>query len=370
MDDKNEEKMRKWLNIKVPVPQEIPKEYRSLMERRAEYCAPVPHIRELKNAFVSHSGLVMRNGLLVTGCAFNLRGREDNTFYYPFWRQTIEEYAVCRWGNSLPSVRVEDPCVVIHSKWFNYAFWVNAYLPRLIMAEEAGLLKKAVLLVPEGWKNIPYVWDTLEAFSFTPRFIPEGAHVFAHKLYMPELRPWTASFYPPLIKKTADRLRQEAWKRINPETLFPRHVYLSRKKRGVRCVENEEEILPFLQKEGFEAIFFENMSVWEQIAMMSQAERFISLHGAGLSNLMFCPTGARVIELINEAYARAEYTFPFWKLAHAVSIDYDALFCETANPPIFKLVSEGMINGNEKEYLVNTNVLVNVHQLGEKINLR
>jgi hypothetical protein len=357
--------MRERLHIKVPVPQGIPNNYRRLMEKRAVYTVPVPKIRQIRNAFVSHSGLVLKNGLLVSGCAFNLRGNEDKVFYYPFWRQTVEEYAVCRWGKSLLSIIVEEPCLVIHSKWFNYAFWVNAYLPRLIMAEEAGLLRDTVLLLPEGWKNIPYVWDTLDAFSFTPRFIPEGVHVFARKLYMPELRPWTASFYPPLIHKTAERLRAAAQKRVAPQTSFSRHVYLSRKKRGVRYVENEEEILRQLQKEGFEAIFFEDLSVWEQIAMMSRAERFISLHGAGLSNLMFMPPGAMVLELINEAYAHAEYTFPFWKLAHAVGLDYRALFCRTVNIGTGKLAREGTMKGNEADYLVNGNVMVSYINLSE-----
>ncbi len=357
--------MREKIQIQVPVPSGIPAEFRPLMEKRAVYSVPVPQIREIRNAFVSHYGLVLKNGLLVPGCAFNLKGNEDNTFYYSFWRQTVEEYAVCRWGKSLSSLRIQEPCILIHSRWFNYAFWVNAYLPRLIMAEEAGLALKGGLLIPEGWKNIPYVWETLKAFSFTPRFIPEGTHVFADTLYMPELRPWTASFYPPLIQKTAERLKTEAAKRIPDGQHFPEHVYLTRRKRGVRCVENEEEILPLLQQQGFEAVVFEDLSVWEQIAMMSRAKRFISLHGAGLSNLMFMAEGALVVELINEAYARAEYTFPFWKLANAAGLNYRAFFCDTVDSGADKLATRGTMKGNEAEYLVNRNVVVNDRRLNE-----
>jgi capsular polysaccharide biosynthesis protein len=207
------------------------------------------------------------------------------------------------------------------------------------------------------------VWDTLHAFSFTPRFIPEGAHVFARHLLLPELRPWTASFYPPLVYKMAERLKAEAQKRVSPETIFPTQVYLSRKKRGVRCVENEEELLPVLQKEGFEAVFFEDWSVWEQIAMMSRAERFVSLHGAGFSNMMFMRPGTMVVEIINETYARAEYTFPFWKLAHSIDLKYWALFCPVSDKTPGKLAREGRINGDEKDYLVNRNVVVDVNRL-------
>jgi hypothetical protein len=357
--------MRDKLHIQIPVPSGISPKYRHLMEKRSSYSVDIPQIRTINNAFVSHYGLVLKNGLLVPRCAFNLTGNEDNTFYYSFWRQTMEEYAVCRWGKSLPYMRIQEPCILIHSKWFNYSFWVNAYLPRIIMAEESGLLEKAVLLIPEGWKDIPYVWETLKAFTFNPRFIPQGVHVFSDTLFMPELRPWTASFYPPLIQRTAERLKTEAMKRNQEGKQFPEHVYLTRKKRGVRCVENEHEILPMLQQHGFQAVVFEDLSVWEQITMMSRAKRFIALHGAGLTNLMFMPPGGKVVELINEAYARVEYTFPFWKLAHAVGLNYRAVFCSILDNGSYQLATKGIIVGNENDYLVNKNVFVDFSSISE-----
>jgi hypothetical protein len=354
------------MKINTPVPSGLSFHEAKWFHRFSQEVVSAPKIRKIRNAFISHYGLVLKHGLLVPGCAFNLLGRRDHTFYGPFWRKTIEEYAVCRWGKSLPFIEVEDPCLLIHSKWFNYGFWVNAYLPRLLMAKEKGLLKDVVLLMPEGWKTIPYVQESLKAFSFTPKYIPDGAHVFAKTLFMPETRPWTSSFYPPLLARTAAFLKESALGYVHGKD-FPERVYLTRKKRGVRCVENEEEVLNTLIPHGFTAVDFDDFSFWEQINMMKNASHFVSIHGAGFTNLMFMGQKGKAIELINAPYAKVEYTFPFWKLAHAIGVKYRPVFCEISKPVGLKTARKGTLTGDERDYLVNQNLEVSIPRLLEAI---
>lgn len=356
--------MDNFEKITVPIPNNITAEERALFENRSRYHVKKPKIKFLKNTFVSHEGLVLKNGLLVKGCAFNLRGEEDNTFYYSFWRNTFEQFLVCKWGKSLQSIYLKGPqkYLLIHSKWFNYAFWINGFLPRLVMAEEAGLLKSCKLIVPEGWKKIPYVWKSLKAFDLQMEIIPDGAHLFVENLIMPETRDWTASFYPILIQQTRDRLVNEAQKRIVRRD-FPSKIYLSRAKRGVRCVENEKEVIEYLKGKGFEAITFENLSIWEQIMMMSQATHFISLHGAGFANIMFMNENSFVLEFINRQYAIAEYTFPFWKLAKGIGLNYHALFCDVVSLQKNNKLKYGSNNDEETSFLVNQNVVVDLERL-------
>ncbi len=357
--------MNKYLNIKVPLPENVSLADKLLFENKSNYQVKSPQIKHLKKVFVSHEGLVLKNGLLVKGCAFNLKGKQDNTFYYPFWRTTIEQYAVCKWGKSLASIHLKGPqqYLLIHSKWFNYAFWINGFLPRLIQAEEAGLLKTTKLIVPEGWQKIPYVWDSLQAFDVQMEIVPDGVHLFVDNLIMPETREWTAAFYPPLMQKTRDRLVLEAQKRMNRSD-FPQKIYLTRSQRGVRCVENEDEVMDYLKTKGFQAITFENLTIWEQIAMMHQAIHFVSLHGAGFANVLFMPEGASVVELINRQYAQVEYTFPFWKLAHTVHLKYASLFCNILQINEKYQLKYGKNMEKETAFLVNQNVVVDMNKLG------
>jgi hypothetical protein len=358
--------MNPYLNKKVPIPEKISSEEKLLFENKSNYRVKSPEIKHLKKVFVSHEGLVLKNGLLVQGCAFNLKGKQDNTFYYPFWRSTIEQYAVCKWGKSLASIHLKGPqqYLLIHSKWFNYAFWINGFLPRLIQAEEAGLLKSCKLIVPEGWQKIHYVWESLKAFDVEMEIVPDGVHLFVDCLIMPETREWTATFYPPLIQKTRDRLVLEAQKKITRKD-FPNKIYLTRAQRGLRCVENEEEVIDYLQTKGYKAITFENLSIWEQITMMNQATHFISLHGAGFANILFMKENSYVLELINRQYAQLEYTFPFWKLANCVGLNYNAQFCDIVNiDKVFQLkFSTVNKDKNYDTFLVNQNVYLQINKI-------
>jgi capsular polysaccharide biosynthesis protein len=79
-------------------------------------------------------------------------------------------------------------------------------------------------------------------------------------------------------------------------------------------VENEDELVAALDREGFETIDPGAMSVAEQVRAFADAECIVSAHGAGLTNLAFCTPGAAVIELF-----AVDYVNPcFWRLATTV----------------------------------------------------
>ncbi len=357
--------------LHIEYPKNSSSEMEDLLREKITNSVNLPKIKQVKNVFVTHDGLVLKNGLLVKGCAFNLKGNEDKTFYYTFWRDTIEKFAVCKWGKSLKSIHLKGPqkYLLIHSKWFNYSFWINGFLPRLIQAEDEGLLKTTKLIVPEGWKDIPYVWESLKAFEIQIEMIPIDHHIFVDYLIMPETRKWTASFVPSTIKRTNERLVKEALLRVSSKNIETHKVYLTRSSRGVRCIENEDEVIASVQKWGYKVIKFEDLSIWEQIKLMNNTTHFISIHGAGFSNLLFMKEGSTVLELVNKPYAKAEYTFPFWKLANASSVNYYMQLCEV-NSPENSLLSYGKDSEiSETKYLVNQNIIVDLTLLEENIQL-
>lgn len=355
-------------SISVPLPNNIPSEYEYLLLEKVNYECRKPKIKKNRNAFVSHEGLVLKHGRLVKGCAFNLSSKYDKSFYYTFWKTTIEQFAVSKWGKSIPSVRFSEnePVVVIHSKWFNYAFWINSYLPRLIAAKDAGLFDQgARLIFPESWKTKPFVQQSLSLFKVPFTVIPSGYQIFAETLYMPETREYTATFYPPTIQTTSTRIKQLLGIK---EIVIPKtKVYLSRKQRGVRSVENEDEIKQILLEHGYTIHEFEGMSFIDQVNLMHNCSHFISLHGAGCSNIMFMQNGSSMLELVNESYAKAEYTFPFWKLSNATKLQYYIQFCPIVSKSSGHALSYGKSDLAESDFLVNQNVVVDLDLFKENL---
>ena len=351
------------MNVNTKIPKNYNKELERFLKKRQVYKANEPKINKIRNAFVTFDGLVLKNGLLQLGSAFNLIGFEDKTFYFQFWKEAFEKFLVSKWGKSIPSVQLasDKNYLLIHSKWFNYAFWINSYLTRLIQVEKELGLEGFVLIVPENWKSIPYVWDSITAFPIEVEIIPSDHQMFIPNLTYVDTRRWTSSFFPDTIKATKERM-YGITDSSNLENNFPKKIYLTRAQRGVRCVENEAEILEILKEYNYQAVSFEGLSIWEQVNMMKNATHFISIHGAGLSNLMFLNEGAKVLELINQQYAELEYTFPFWKLASASELNYYMLLCNAINNSN-KQISFGKNKSiDEKQFLVNSNILVDKKQ--------
>ena len=358
--------------IDVDLPENVSTEKSHYFLSRTPYKLRRPKIKLFKSVFVSHEGLVLKNGLLVRGCAFNLLGKQDNTFYWPFWKLSLEQYVVSKWGKSLPSLHLKGPSnyLLIHSKWFNYAFWVTDYLRRLIHAKDEGFLKKTILIVPEGWKNIPYAWESLKAFEVQMEIIPAGYHLFVENLIMPETREWTSSFDPEQLQTVRDRMTKIAYEKIGRRYIDNMHIYLTRKKRGLRSVENEEDVISLLKKFDYNIVQFEDLSFWEQVVLMNNSTSFISIHGAGFSNMAFMKKGSCVLELINEPYAKSEYTFPFWKQARALGLNYLAQFCSIKDKEDKLLTDFGKgVIVDENKFLVNQNIVVDTVELKKNLEI-
>jgi capsular polysaccharide biosynthesis protein len=97
-----------------------------------------------------------------------------------------------------------------------------------------------------------------------------------------------------------------------------RRVFISRARARIRRLVNEEEIAPALARAGFEAVHMEDLSFEEQIRLMGETKVLLAPHGAGLTNMMFCPPGTHVVEIADTSYPNPN----FYALACAMGLHY------------------------------------------------
>lgn len=112
----------------------------------------------------------------------------------------------------------------------------------------------------------------------------------------------------------------------NKSTGFAVKIYISRKEN--RRIENENEVIPFLKEFGFTFFRCEELSFNEQVELFSSAEAVIAPHGAGLTNLIFVPDNAKILELRSPKYFGSCY----WKLCNHLNLSYYSLFGEGTFP--------------------------------------
>jgi hypothetical protein len=83
--------------------------------------------------------------------------------------------------------------------------------------------------------------------------------------------------------------------------------YISREDSAIRRVKNESEVLGYLEKHGFRKLVLDGKSVTEQAKLFACAEWIVAPHGAGLTNILFCASGTKVLEFYPEGYSCLTY---------------------------------------------------------------
>ena len=317
--------MKKTIFTKYPI--NLQEFDRHLFDQVVNYTINIPQIKKLKKVFVTNNGFVLKNGILNKKSGLNLKSKNDHTFYFEYWKTAFEQNIVCKFGKSIPSIQLKDKTyLLIHSKWLNYSFWITEYLQRLTRVENEIGLKDLILLYPDVWDNIPYISESLKAFQIEHYRIPAGHHLFIDNLVFPEVRQITSYFYPEHIKLVRDRLLDEA-KQRSQLTHTPKKIYLTRGINVKRAIANESELQECFRKYGFEIVSFENLSIWDQIIYMNNADILFTNHGAGFSNVIFMEPNKIALEFLEKDFAHYANPFPHWKLAAAVDVNYAYQLC-------------------------------------------
>ncbi len=86
-----------------------------------------------------------------------------------------------------------------------------------------------------------------------------------------------------------------------------RRLWVSRQDTKKRQIANEADLLPVLERHGFETVMPGQMPFQEQVRLFAGAEAIAGTHGAGLTNLLFAPEGTRVLEIFPENKLRNTY---------------------------------------------------------------
>ncbi len=86
-----------------------------------------------------------------------------------------------------------------------------------------------------------------------------------------------------------------------------------------RKIENEQELIELLKQFEYEVHCLEDYSFQEQLNIMAATKFLVSNHGAGLTNMLFMPAGAKILEL---RHVSDNHNNCFFSLASGMEHDY------------------------------------------------
>ena len=317
-------------NISNTLPCNIDAKHIALYKAKSQYDCPQLQVREYTNVFVSHEGLCWRNFRLLPYSTFNINSSYDAKHCWEFFRLVTEQYLVSTFGKSLKKITLpeNEKYALIHTKWFNYSFWLTSSLVRLrmLLAKHSAF----TLIYPEEWDTISYIQDTLKAFpNIKKEKIPAGVHVQVPHLLLPEVRPFTACLNESDIKDVATQLLLFYKDQITGIGDTPQKLFVNRKKASCRKMANEQVVANLLKQRGFVEIDFDDLSIVEQMAYMQNAKNVVMMHGAGMVNVMFARPQTKILELMHEYTKPQTYRFIYWFLTVQMQCDYYVQFCKT-----------------------------------------
>lgn len=204
----------------------------------------------------------------------------------------------------------------------NFFHWMTESLPRLIALN--GEFKKWPILLPSYLKQFEFVNQSLEFLNFPILYFDPNEKLNIGTLISFEKTAPSFNFHEEIIRKTGNEF-------IKEKSIRDKKVYISRSKAKKRRITNEPDFIKILEKRGYSIFNFDEISFKEQIETMKTASHLVSIHGAGLTNMLFMAPGSKVLEL----RFRGDTTNNcFFSLASALKIKYYYSQNDFFNPKI------------------------------------
>jgi capsular polysaccharide biosynthesis protein len=204
----------------------------------------------------------------------------------------------------------------------NYGHFILDGLAAILAVEEIGLLAHAPLLVPHlnRWQRalIATAFGDIPVREVRAQIVALEGAVFStamdHFLHTPG----------PLTLRLRDHLRG----RLPEPRRSGRRLYISRRYQHMRVMVDEEALEAELANRGFEIIRPETLCVVDQLTLFGEASVIVGASGAGLSNLLLCQPGVKVIEIQPENFTS------FWvgALCRTAGLDWSCYVCQSPGP--------------------------------------
>jgi len=200
---------------------------------------------------------------------------------------------------------LEGPWTSVISRWVpsnqrtNYAHWLFEALPRLAVVDEFP--RETRVLVPSTLQS--FQKESLQWLDLAGRCCPTSETHLKVRDYFFSSPPTMIVCYNPYAVQF---LRSCFLSRGTTVPLSSSRIFLQRD-APIRNATDQTALSEFFSSHGWTVVDPGTLTLAQQIGLFSQAEAVCGIHGAAFANLVWCPPGCRVIELLADAYINPCY---------------------------------------------------------------
>ena len=195
-----------------------------------------------------------------------------------------------------PDRIMDQGCILLGTDGaHNYAHWVIRNLLKLAPLEWSGVSASLPLVVNDDLTR--YQLDAAEMLEIPQSRLmrmERGLVVQCREIHVPvNMRGH------PMMRASIEWLRGRLGRFMEPDERSASLLYISRQDSKRHVLLNEPELADALTELGFETVVLSGMSFADQVRTFSRARIVVGAHGAGLTNIMFAPNHASIIEISN-----------------------------------------------------------------------
>lgn len=239
---------------------------------------------EFEDVKITSEGILFQNGLIMSESF----ARAEN---FRRWKRKRRNKKYEQ-SLKLRTFRKVDSAVWVTDDWSKgYFHWLADVLPKVVIA--AGHLKDSRIFMPARFASSDLAKESLEMMGVSKfEFINENETIIADRLFLPVHTGESGNFHPEVITE----VRRAVTAAFPEPAAADKRVYISRSRAKRRKVVNEDAVLNVVGEFGFEIVHAEDLTFAEQVRLFSSTRHLVSIHGAGLANMLFMPAGSRVME--------------------------------------------------------------------------
>jgi len=290
-----------------------------------------------RRCYITHSGIAVRRFWPVGETLFDeIPAATSRRLYLYAWYKYVREPRI---RSSLPDL------LLAHNHWSSgYHHWITEVLVKLKFAP----VENHTIVVPEDYPR--FAFESLEMMGASKVFkLPADHGLEADHLTVVE-NPISGHFHHDHLAWLRERLLPH-----RTTSTASARVYISRRGEKLRRIENEDEVVAALEHRGFSTVDTAAMTFGQQLSLFAGCSTLVSIHGAGLTNCLFMPRGAAVVELYRALTPEHPGMNPCYRRqSTALGLRHHYVFCAHER--------------NLGKHIDRTNIRVDVRQLGETLD--
>ena len=281
-----------------------------LFEKEFEKKIKATHIIKTKNAFVFKD--------LIVSITLNLNKFTEYTHVVTKFNFLNRLKRILLIRNGIHTIK---KAAWVTDEWgLNYFHFITETLPRILILQKVE--DKTSILLPSFYKEHSFINESIRELGCSVFFYDVNKPIYIKNLTIISHTAQSGNYNKLLINNLRSKLLLN--KKINRQ----KKIYISREKAHSRKIMNEKEVIRLLESFDFEIHCFENYSFLDQIDLIAQSKILVSIHGAGLTNMLFLGESNKVLEF---RVKNDNHNNCYFSLASDLNIDYYYQLCKGDN---------------------------------------